>query len=243
MILKIFDSDEALNEWVAARIKIILKEKPDALLCLPSGNSPVGIYDRLMQMDSNGEVDFGNAYIVGLDEWDGFGHQEKVSCYYKMDQLLFSRIGINKGNICFFDGGAEDMEKECRKIDDFIFSHGCIDFILLGVGLNGHLGFNEPGSGFNEYSHAVILDEVTKKVAREKYNQDKEVPARGLTLGIKHIEDAAEAVVIILGKHKASITSRIISEEPDPSLPATVIKEHRNGYILLDKDAAAQINL
>jgi glucosamine-6-phosphate isomerase len=239
MKVEIFKEDIELSHFVASRIKSTIQSRPGALLSLASGNSPLKIFEELISMNLSEEIDFSYSCFVSLDEWIGLGINQSDSCVNFMDRYLFSQINLPTANICFFDGESNDPYKECARIDQFIASRGGIDFLLLGVGMNGHMGLNEPGVNPDLYSHVISIDEITKKVAQEKYFEQPVDLDKGITLGIRHIMEAKEVVIIINGKHKAEICKKILQGEISNDLPATLVRNHPNATFCLDKDAAS----
>jgi galactosamine-6-phosphate isomerase len=239
MDLRIFEDKNELNAAAAGRIREVLTQKPDALLCLAAGESPLGIFKELIRMDLAGEIDFSQSYFVSLDEWIGLGVNHPGSCLNFLDRRLFSQVGIPTDHIYFFDGDSSDPEKECQRVDRFIASRSGIDFILLGVGMNGHLGLNEPGADPALYSHVMQVESITREVAQQKYFEELVEIEKGITLGIKHIMEAREVMVVITGPHKAGIARQVLREAMGPHLPATLVRDHAHVTFLLDKDAGA----
>ncbi|HLF33316.1 MAG TPA: glucosamine-6-phosphate deaminase [Cyclobacteriaceae bacterium] len=241
MKYKIFEENSELNSFVVSRIVQTITQKPQALLCLPSGESPQGIFEELVRLELSGGIDFSNAYFAGLDEWMGLGVNHPDSCLNFMDKYFFSQLNIDASHIYFFDGETNDPQKECNRIDQFIASRNGIDFMLLGVGMNGHLGLNEPGTDASLYSHVVTVDETTKEVARNKYFDLPVDLDKGITLGLRHIAECREAIVIINGSHKSDIAVKILKGEITPQVPATLVRENNNILFCLDRQAAAKL--
>jgi 6-phosphogluconolactonase/glucosamine-6-phosphate isomerase/deaminase len=142
--------------------------------------------------------------------------------------------------MCFFDGESADLQSECVKTDRFIKENGPVDMMLLGMGMNGHLGLNEPGTSFNLYSHIVELDDTTKKVGKKYFSGEVNL-TRGVSLGIKYIMEASLVILQLNGNRKAEIVRKLIESEFTEALPASALKRHSNAYLLLDREAAAYI--
>ena len=229
-----------LSVKTAELIADIIRKKPDALLCFPAGETSVGTFDHLIKLNKSGKISFKKCKIVGLDEWANIGEMKSENCFSFLKKHLFDHIDYSKENFCFFDGEASDLMKECLKTDNFIKENGPIDMILLGAGMNGHLGLNEPGTSFDLYSHIVFLDETTKIVG-QKYFSGKVNLTAGITLGIKYIMEAKTAILQLNGSRKAEVVKRLIEGETSPSFPASAIKSHSNSFLLLDKEAASLI--
>ncbi|MGE5419356.1 MAG: 6-phosphogluconolactonase, partial [Chloroflexota bacterium] len=181
-----FKDYSELSKESAEIIAYIISKKPDALLCFPAGETSVGTFEHLIKMNMEGKVSFRESFIVGLDEWVGLGNWKTENCHSFLKKHFFDHIEFSAENFCFFHGESDDLEAELTKTDSFIREHGPIDMILLGAGMNGHLGLNEPGTSFDLYSHIVDLDKTTKTVG-QKYFSGNVSLTRGITLGIKHI--------------------------------------------------------
>ena len=233
----IYDNYTELSVRTAERIATIIIEKPDALLCFPAGETSVGTFNHMIELNKTGKISFKRCKIVGLDEWANLGVMSKENCFSFLKKHLLNHIDCSDENLCFFDGESMDTEAECIKNDEFIRGNGPIDMILLGVGMNGHLGLNEPGSSFDLYSHVVNLDDVTKNVG-QKYFTGKVNLTSGITLGMKHILESRTMILQISGTKKSEVTKRLIESEISPDFPASVIKSHQDSFLLIDKDAS-----
>jgi glucosamine-6-phosphate deaminase len=233
----IYNNYTELSVKTAERIATIISEKPDALLCFPAGETSVGTFKHLIELNQKGVISFKKCKIVGLDEWANIGAMKSENCFSFLKKHLFDHIDYSEENLCFFDGESSDLKHECVKTDDFIKKNGPIDMMLLGVGMNGHLGLNEPGTSFDLYSHIVNLDETTKIVV-QKYFSGKVTLSKGITLGIKYVLEAQTVILQLNGNRKAEVVKRLIESEVSPGFPASVIKSHLNSFLLLDKEAA-----
>jgi 6-phosphogluconolactonase/glucosamine-6-phosphate isomerase/deaminase len=140
-----------------------------------------------------------------------------------------------------FNALAKDMQKECEDMDNFISQHGGIDLIVVGVGRNGHIGFNEPGASFEQYSHVIELHETTQTVG-QKYFREETTLNQGITLGLKHLLEARKAILIANGERKAAVMKEVIEGEISPEMPGSVIRKHRNAEIIMDKEAASLLS-
>jgi glucosamine-6-phosphate isomerase len=236
MEIKIFENQDALSTEVAKFILKIIKENPFAALVLTSGDTPKKAYQVLASMAH--ADDFKNVIIIGLDEWVGISPESEGSCKYIVEQNLLLPLGVSSTNYTFFDSLAEDLNRECKRVDQLIFDRGGLDFILLGIGLNGHLGLNEPGSSFESYCHITNLEEQTI-VTGQKYFNAKTDLSKGITVGIKHLLEAKTAMIMANGSKKAEIISKTINSPITENLPATAIKKHKNGLIYIDQAAAS----
>ena len=236
----IFNNYTELSVKTAEMIAAIITDQPDALLCFPAGETSVGTFKQLIELNKTRQISFRQCKIVGLDEWANLGKMKNENCFSFLKKNLFDHIDYSDENLCFFDGESTDLKYECLKTDKFIKENGPIDMILLGAGMNGHLGLNEPGTSFDLFSHIVDLDETTKIVG-QKYFSEKVNLSTGVTLGIKYIMEAKMAILQLNGSRKAEVARRLIDSEISQEFPASVIKSHLNSYLLLDKDAARNL--
>ncbi|MEW6195853.1 MAG: glucosamine-6-phosphate deaminase [Bacteroidota bacterium] len=237
MIKKVYKDYKELSTQTALQIARIITEKPDALLCFPAGETSLGTFDELVKLQKNGQANFSRCKIVGLDEWVNLGVMKNENCYHFLKSHLFDRIDVNQENVCFFNGEADDLQRECAITDQFIKSIGGIDLMLLGVGMNGHLGLNEPGTSFDKYSHIVELDEVTKNVG-QKYFSVLTNLLQGITLGMKHVMESKTVIVQLSGSRKSPIVKRLLETEISTNFPASLIRNHPNAFLLLDSEAS-----
>jgi glucosamine-6-phosphate isomerase len=233
----IFEDYKELSVKTAEIIADIIREKPDALLCFPAGETSVGTFQHLVKLNKAGKISFSKCRIVGLDEWAGIGEMKSENCFSFLKRYLFDHIDYSKENLCFFDGESDDLEKECVKTDKFIEVNGPIDMMLLGMGMNGHLGLNEPGTYFYLHSHIVDLDVTTREVGKKYFSGDVEL-TKGISLGIRSIIEASLVILQLNGKRKAEGALKLIESEVSEEFPASVIKSHANSYLLMDKEAA-----
>ena len=233
----IYNDYDELSERTAEMIASIISEKPDALLCFPAGETSVGTFEHLIELNKKAKISFKKCKIVGLDEWANIGEMKSENCFSFLKKHLFDHIDYSDENLCFFDGESPDLKYECIKSDIFIKKYGPIDMILLGAGMNGHLGLNEPGTAFDLYSHIVNLDDTTKTVG-QKYFSGKVNLTSGVTLGLKYIMEAKTVILQLNGTRKAEVAKRLIETQVSPAFPASAIKSHLNSFLLLDRDAA-----
>jgi glucosamine-6-phosphate isomerase len=233
----IYEDYTELSVKTAEQIATIISEKPDALLCFPAGETSVGTFKHLIELNKTGKISFKKCRIVGLDEWANIGAMKSENCFSFLKKHLFDHIDYSDENLCFFDGESPDLKYECIKSDIFIKKYGPIDMILLGAGMNGHLGLNEPGTAFDLYSHIVNLDDTTKTVG-QKYFSGKVNLTSGVTLGLKYIMEAKTVILQLNGTRKAEVAKRLIETEVSPAFPASAIKSHLNSFLLLDREAA-----
>lgn len=233
----IYKDYSELSVKTAGQIAAIISKKPDALLCFPAGETSVGTFKHLIDLNKKGKLSFKKCKIVGLDEWAHIGAMKSENCFSFLKKHLFDHIDYSEENLCFFDGESSDLKRECIKTDNFIKKYGPIDMMLLGAGMNGHLGLNEPGTSFDLYSHIVDLDKTTKIVG-QKYFSGKVNLTSGITLGVKYIMEAKTVILQLNGNRKAEVVKRLIESEVTPAFPASAIKAHLNSFLLLDNEAS-----
>jgi glucosamine-6-phosphate isomerase len=236
----IYKDYKELSVKTAEMIADVIIKKPDALLCFPAGETSVGTFSHLIELYRAGKISFKKCKIVGLDEWAGIGEMRKENCFSFLKKHLFDHIDYSEENLCFFDGESAELEKECIRTDRFIKKHGPIDLMVLGMGMNGHLGLNEPGTSFDLYSHIVNLDETTKIVGKKYFSGNVEL-TRGITLGIKYVMEAKMVILQLNGSRKAEVAKQLIDSKVTDSLPASALKAHSNSFLLLDEEAAGYL--
>ena len=238
MEIRVFSNKDELAETTADYIYGIAKANPESVFCLAGGNTPLAAYEKICLLPDAREV-FSQCHFVGLDEWAGLGRNDQGSCRQMLEEYVFAPLDISDDHIHFFDGKADDLDKECKRIDQTIAELGSIDFALLGIGMNGHIGFNEPGVDPDLYSHVVELDATTKEVSSKYFNEETPVD-KGITLGFNHLFSAKEVCVLAIGKQKQEIVQKTKESEPTPQIPSTLIKNHHQSRLWIDKEAAGQ---
>jgi len=241
MKLTIEKDYDAMSLRTARYVTDLIKSKPDAMICIAAGDTPKLTCDLIAQIARKEAIDFSRCFFVSLDEWVGIPPENEGSCQYFLRNYLFTPLLINEKNIHLFNALAADMKKECTDMDAFIKQHDGIDLMIVGVGRNGHIGFNEPGVKFEEYSHIVDLDETTQTVG-QKYFREETKLTKGITLGLQHLIESRKAVLIASGSKKANVMKQAIEGEISTSMPASVMKKHTNGEIILDKEAASLLS-
>lgn len=241
MQIQIFDTYASLSKAAAEDVIQSLQEIKEPLFCPASGNSPIGLYKELVKHCHQFETNISHWYFLGLDEWIGLDQNDEGSCRNMLDNYLFSPLKIQEDHICFFDGKAKDLSGECKRIEDFIDQHGPIDLAVLGLGMNGHIGMNEPGVSPLLRSHVADLHKTTQQVG-QKYFIKKQSLTKGITLGLADLMEARSLLLIVNGKQKASIVQQISEGEISEQLPATWLHDHPDFKVYLDKEAASLLN-
>jgi glucosamine-6-phosphate deaminase len=240
MDVRLFEDYRSACDYVAQDIARTVRTKPDALLCLAAGHTSLGIFDAMTQMQEGGAVDFRTAYIVGLDEWMGMSRSDDGSCAGFLHANLFDRIDIPQDHIRLFDGRCTDGDVECREIEEYIAARGGIDYMMLGIGMNGHLGLNEPGTDFSLGAHVTGISETTKAVG-QKYFRHPTALGEGITLGIRNILSSRRIVLVADSARKRHILHELFRRDNDPELPATALKAAVQCEVVLDREAAIDI--
>lgn len=241
MKLTIEKDYDAMSLHTARHVVDLVKSKPNALICIAAGDTPKLTCDIIANLAKKENVDFTRCFFASLDEWVGIPPQNEGSCQYFLRTYLFSPLHITESQIHLFDSMSNDLKKECDDMDRFIKEHGGIDLIVVGVGRNGHIGFNEPGVRFEEYSHVVDLDETTQTVG-QKYFREETKLTKGITLGLQHLVEAKKAILIANGIKKAEVIRETIEGEIDPRMPASIMRKHSNGEIIIDQEAASKLS-
>lgn len=215
--------------------------KPDCVLGLATGSTPIGTYEQLIRWYEKGDLDFSQVHSINLDEYRGLSPENDQSYRYFMNKHLFDSINIEKKNTFVPNGMEEDREKACREYDEIIRAHGGIDMQILGLGHNGHIGFNEPGSAFGKETHCVKLTESTISANARFFVSIDEVPKEAYTMGIKSIMQAKKIVVIVSGESKKEIVKRAFTGPITPEVPASVLQLHNDVILVGDEAALADL--
>lgn len=225
-------SYEEMSVLAAGIIGAQILLKPDCVLGLATGSSPIGAYGELVKDYQRGLLDFSGVRTVNLDEYCGLKPENPQSYRYFMDQHLFNHVNIDKANTHVPGGVREDVEEECRRYEALIDSMGGIDLQLLGIGHNGHIGFNEPTDHFPRYVHPVDLAESTIKANSRLFDRIEDVPTRAVTMGIGTIMKAGR-ILLIAGQDKKEIIQEALYGKVTPQVPASVLQLHRDVTVII----------
>jgi len=238
-IIRVKDYDELSLEGTKI-VGEFIKNNPQATLGLATGSSPIGLYQNLIKMFQNKEISFKEIKTYNLDEYCGLPKSHPESYYSFMYRNLFSHVDIKDENIHIPSSEGEDMQKNC---DDYnrLLHQTTIDLQLLGIGGNGHIGFNEPGTPFDRETFLVKLAERTRQDNKMFFKEDEEVPRYAITMGIKNIMEAKKIVMLISGKSKAEAVKRLLSGEITTNFPASILHKHPDVTVIIDEPAAALI--
>ncbi len=238
MKIIILKNKKEVGKGAAFIIADAVRKNPNMILGLASGRTVIPLYKELVRLFNNGKINFSRVRSFNLDEYAGLNEEDKESLRYFMNKNFFSKVDIKSKNIYFLDGRAENFKKECRKFEKDIKDSGGIDFLILGIGRNGHIGFNEPGSGFDSLTRRVKLSEMTRKDNAALFHS-KRVPKYALTMGIKTIMKARKIILLASGKSKALAVGNAIKGKITEKFPVSALQRHRNVIFILDKLAGS----
>jgi glucosamine-6-phosphate deaminase len=217
--------------------------KPDCVLGLATGSTPMGIYQQLIEWYNKGDLDFKSVKTVNLDEYKGLTEDNKQSYHYFMKKNLFEQVNINMKNTYLPDGTAEDSEIECTRFNRLIEQLGGIDMQLLGLGHNGHIGFNEPSDSYEKGTHCVALTQSTIEANSRLFQAGEVVPSHAYTMGIKTIMLAKKILLVVSGEEKADILLKALTGPVTPTLPASILQLHPDFTVVADEAALSKINI
>lgn len=232
---------ERVSERAAWLIAAQITSNRESVLGLATGSTPVGTYAKLVEWYQQGMVDFTGVHSVNLDEYRGAGPDDEYGYYYFMKQHLFDQVNIEMENTHIPDGREPDRAKACRDYDRLIENLGGIDFQLLGLGHNGHIGFNEPGKTFESSCHCVTLADSTIKANQRFFKTADEVPQEAYTMGIGTIMKAGKILLVVSGKEKAAILRQVVEGPVCPEVPASILNLHPDVTIIADQAALSEL--
>ena len=215
--------------------------KPHCVLGLATGSSPIGTYKQLIEWYNKGDLDFARVMSINLDEYKGLSPENPQSYRYFMNTNLFDHVNIDKTRTYVPNGLEEDSDKACADYNEIIRSVGGIDIQLLGIGGNGHIGFNEPGEAFEKETHCVDLTESTIKANARFFESMDEVPKQAYTMGIKNIMAAKKILLVATGSAKADALYKSLYGPITPNVPASILQLHQDVTVVADEDALSLI--
>lgn len=236
-ILVCKDYDE-MSQKAAQMILSQITLKPNCVLGLATGSTPIGMYDNLVRMYQQGMVDFSEVQTFNLDEYLGLSPTNEQSYHYFMNEHLFNHVNIDKNHIHIPNGMADSIEDECRRYDQLIEEAGGIDIQVLGIGNNAHIGFNEPTINFEKGTHIVELDESTREANARFFNHIDEVPERAITMGTGSIFKSRKIMLLATGANKAQAIYDTVHGKVQPEVPASILQFHNDIVLILDEEAA-----
>ena len=239
MNVLVFDTEEQIGVAAGYYMCGQVLQKPESVLGLATGSTPMKAYDHMVSLYKQGAVDFSKVTTFNLDEYCRLDVKDKNSYHTFMYENLFNHINIPEENINFLNGNAWDLEKECASYEKKIKAAGGIDIQLLGIGSNGHIAFNEPANAFQRWSHVVNLKESTIKDNSRFFDSVEDVPTQAVTMGIGSIMQAKRILIIAIGEKKAKAIKQVIDGNVTPECPASILQFHKDVTLMLDKGAAS----
>lgn len=235
-IIKVKNYDE-MSKKASELVVNQIKNNPSSILGLATGSTPEGLYLELIKKYNNGEVSFKDVTSFNLDEYVGLAPDHDQSYNYYMNEKLFNHVDIDKNKTHLPNGIAEDLQQEVEQYEQKIAEAGGIDLQILGIGTNGHIGFNEPGTPFTSRTHVVELDESTREANSRFFASIDDVPTHAISSGIATIMNSKQIVLLVSGKSKAEALHRLINGDISEDFPASVLKNHPNVTIIADEEA------
>lgn len=231
---------QKMSEVAASVVARAITKNKKVVLALPTGKTPRELYHLLIKAYHRGKISFKKAVAFNLDEYISLSPTDKASYHFYMKENFFKFIDIKSKNIFIPDGQAKNLAAERRRYEREIKKRGGLDLVILGLGKNDHLGFNEPGSSFNSKTRVVKLSEVTRK-ANIKFFRGRKVPNLAITMGLKTIFSAKKIILLASGKEKAEAVKKALKAPISPQIPASILRQHPNITFILDRAAAAKI--
>jgi glucosamine-6-phosphate deaminase len=217
-----------------------LEEEPSSVLMLPTGITPLGMYRRLVEMHRSEGLSFANATFFNLDEYLGLAPEHRASYHVYMKEHFYGLINADPARVFVPDGAAPDPEAECERYEAAIREAGGIDVCVLGIGRNGHIGFNEPGAPFDSRTRVVELSESTRKVNASDFEADR-APERAITAGMATIFESKSVLLLASGANKAAAVAAAVEEDVSERIPASMLRSHPNTVLFLDETAASDL--
>lgn len=215
--------------------------KPDCVLGLATGSTPIGAYKNLVEKYEQGDLDFSQVTTVNLDEYKGLPRENDQSYYYFMHDNLFDHVNVKPENTHLPDGTKEDSDEECARYEELIRTLGGQDLQLLGLGHNGHIGFNEPDAIFEKATHCVDLQESTIEANKRFFAFADDVPKQAYTMGIGTIMQAKKILVVVSGEDKADTVAKAFFGPVTPEVPASILQFHKDVILVADEAALSKV--
>lgn len=240
MKISIYNNTESLAREAAQAVMEGMKTRKEPMICVASGDSPAGMYKEIVALSKSNPTLVADWNYVGLDEWMGMNELHEGSCHYHLNNQLFHPLEVNEERIVFFDGTVYDPLSECNRVESFITEKGGIDVAILGLGLNGHIGMNEPGTSVHTRSHVSRLDHLTQQTGQKYFTHSQELK-EGLTLGIATLMEAKKIILIVNGRHKAAILKQVVEGPLTEQVPGTILQNHPNCALYIDEAAASEL--
>lgn len=237
MKVEVVENYEEMSRRAAEIVESQVLEKPDSVLGLATGSTPLGLYGKLAEGVKERQVSYQQTKTINLDEYQGLGRSHPNSYHRFMCEHLFDIIDIQMRNTYLPDGKARSVEEECRRYEALIERLGPVDLQILGLGTNGHIGFNEPGTPEDSLTHCVELDESTRKNNARFFESPETVPTHAITMGIASILKSGRIVLMASGKKKAPAVKRLLEKNVSEDFPASFLWNHENVTLIVDQEA------
>lgn len=241
MRIIVVDNYDEMSKKAAKMILSQITLKPNSVIGLATGSTPSGMYKELVYMYKNNEIDFSEVVTFNLDEYYGLDKLNKQSYHYYMNENLFKHVNIKAENINIPNGKAEDINKECDQYEEKINEAGGTELQVLGIGRNGHIGFNEPDIKFEVATHLVHLDNNTIQANSRFFNFIEEVPTKAISMGIKTIMHSKKIMLLANGIDKAEAIYKTVKGKIVTEVPASILQLHPDVTLILDKQAASML--
>ncbi|RHW34009.1 glucosamine-6-phosphate deaminase [Lysinibacillus yapensis] len=241
-IIKVKDYDE-LSREACNFVLNNMTQNEKLVLGLATGSTPEGLYSNLVESFKQGKASFKNVISFNLDEYVGLKAEDPQSYRHYMNEKLFSHVDILDENAHVPNGASINIEQECKDYEKLIEDSGKIDVQILGLGLNGHIGFNEPGTPFSSRTHIVDLNESTREANSRFFHSIEEVPTKAVTMGIETIMESKKILLLVSGKNKAEAVAKLMNGDVSTKFPASVLKQHKNVTVIADEDALSELKI
>ncbi|WP_381415192.1 glucosamine-6-phosphate deaminase [Spiroplasma endosymbiont of Anurida maritima] len=235
----VLKNQEEVGNYVAKMFIDQINKKPNSVLGMATGSSPVPAYEKMVEDHAINNTDWSKVVTFNLDEYVGLEETHEQSYRYFMNDVLLNHVNVNLKNTFVPNGVAKDLEKEAEKYENLLKKHGPIDLQVLGVGVNGHIAFNEPPAPLDGKTGIVDLVEDTIKANARFFEKESDVPRQGLTMGVGSIMKAKQIILVATGKNKAEAISKLQGNDYDENWPCTSLIKHDNAVVVLDEDAAS----
>ena len=238
MRIIVCENYEEVSKKAAQMILSQVTLKPNSVLGLATGSTPIGMYENLVKLNKSGDIDFSEVRTFNLDEYYNLPKNNDQSYHYFMYQNLFNHININPDNIHIPNGMTNDVDAECDRYDSLIKEAGGVDIQVLGIGNNAHIGFNEPTVNFEKGTHLVELEESTIEANSRFFDNIEDVPKKAITMGVGSIFKSRKIMLIATGENKAEAIYNTVYGKVVPEVPASILQFHSDIVLILDKEAA-----
>lgn len=235
---RVFQDYEAMSAAAADVVALKLREKPHAVFMVPTGTTPLGMYRNLVARHEEEGLSFAGATFFNLDEYLGLPPDHPASYHVYMRENFYGRVDVDPEKVHVPDGSAPDPEAECERYEQEIRAAGGVDLCVLGIGRNGHIGFNEPGASFDSPTRVVRLAETTRLVNATDFEEER-APGRAISVGMRTISDSREVLLLASGENKARAVAAAVGGEVSEAVPASALRRHPNVTFLLDREAAS----